>query len=110
MSQQNAPFCGAICSWKVEQDAWTLHLFFPAQRSSTTAILWFELQLLLGWKPAEQLPVGVPKEAKSIDEITSPAGQPMLDSPQRSRRWWEGQVAAAAAGHAGAARGRGSAR
>ena len=49
---------GDFCSWNVSQDARTTQLALPAQSAVTTAMLWLLLQLVLGWKPAEQLPVG----------------------------------------------------
>ena len=76
-SQQKA--CGPCSSsWKVLHEAWTAHLFLPTQSPLTTAMVWVESHLVLFLKPAEQVPDGLPKDAKSMVEMTWPAGQPMF--------------------------------
>ena len=51
------------------------------QAAETTVIEWLELQVAEAWKPEPQLPLGVPKDAKSTLDTTSPAGQPMPATP-----------------------------
>ena len=64
-------------SWKVATLASKMQRFLPAQAAATTAMEWLESHLATCVKPAAQEPPGVPKDAKSTEEITSPAGQPM---------------------------------
>jgi hypothetical protein len=61
---------------KVLQLASKEHACFPIHAAATTAIEWLELQVREAEKAELQLPLGVPKDAKSTLDTTSPAGQP----------------------------------
>ena len=64
-------------SWKVAQLASKLQLFLPTQFAFTTAIDRLESHVVLCINPVVQDPPGAPNDAKSTDEIVSPAGQPI---------------------------------